>query len=133
MARTFEELSLDEWQFLTERRVATLTTVRRDGRPHVVAMAFTVDRGDGVIRMITSEGTQKVRNVERSGRAAVAQVDGLSWLSLEGRAVVVRDSAGIGRAVTEYERRYRPARDNPNRVAIEITDVEILGAVRRPG
>jgi PPOX class probable F420-dependent enzyme len=133
MARTLSDLTSDEWQFLADRHVATLSTLRDDGRPHVVAIAFTVDPEDHVVRIITSEGTQKVRNVDRTRRAAVAQVDGPSWFSLEGPAVVTRDQARIDRAVVAYERRYRPARENPNRVAIEISDVSVLGAVRRPG
>ena len=36
-------MSLD---FLTERHLATLTTLRRDGSPHVVPVGFTYDAGD---------------------------------------------------------------------------------------
>lgn len=130
MARTLSDLGDAEWTFLSDRHVGTLSTVRTDGRLHVVAIAFTVDRDDGLVRIITSEGTQKVKNVDRAGRASVCQVDGPSWLALGGSAEVVRDPARVGRAVTAFERRYRPARDNPHRVAIEIGDVEVLGAVR---
>ena len=90
MARTLGELTDDEWRFLTDRHVATLTTIREDGRPHVVAIAFTVDRQDHIVRIITSEGTQKVRNVERTGRASVAQVDGANRVFLEGQRAFVR-------------------------------------------
>lgn len=133
MARTIDDLGSDDWRFLAERHVATLSTQGPDGRPHVVAIAFTVDPDDRLVRIITSDGTQKVRNVERTGRAAVAQVDGPSWLSIEGRASVVRDRERVERAVAAYERRYRPARNNPKRVAIEITDLTVLGSVRSPG
>ena len=32
--------------FLTERHLATLTTLRPDGTPHVVPVGFTYDAGD---------------------------------------------------------------------------------------
>jgi PPOX class probable F420-dependent enzyme len=111
--------------FLGERHLGTLTTLRSDGTPHVVAIAFT--DGAGRVQIITSEGTQKVRNVDRTGWAAVCQVDGPRWLTLEGPAHVVRDSDGIRRAVEAFERRYRLARINPNRVAIEMTVRRVLG------
>jgi len=133
MARTLAELTADEWRFLTDRHVGTLSTVRMDGRPHVTAIAFTVDPDDHVVRIITSDGTQKVRNVERNGRAAVAQVDGPNWFSLEGAAAVSRHPEDIARAVTAYEQRYRPVGENPKRIVIELTDVDVLGAVRKPG
>lgn len=127
MARPPIELSAEEVVFLTERRLATLSTVRPDGTPHVVAIAFGFDPDQGVVRVITSARSHKVRNIERSGRAAVCQVDGPRWLTLEGPAVVTTDPERVAIAVGAFERRYRPARDNPNRVAIEITVERVLG------
>ncbi|MFH2071620.1 MAG: TIGR03618 family F420-dependent PPOX class oxidoreductase [Actinomycetota bacterium] len=133
MARRAADLTGEEVAFLTERHLGTLTTLRADGTPHVVAIAFTVDLEAGVVRIITSDGGQKVRNIEGGGRAAVCQVDGPRWLTLEGPAVVTRDSERIGAAVTGFEARYHPARENPERVAIEITVRRVLGPVaRRP-
>ena len=42
--------------------------------------------------VITTDGTQKVRNVERDGRATVAQVEGPRWLSIAGSAHIERDA-----------------------------------------
>lgn len=39
--------------FLDERHLATLTTLRADGSPHVVPVGFTYDVGDGLVRVIT--------------------------------------------------------------------------------
>ncbi|MBU1228236.1 MAG: TIGR03618 family F420-dependent PPOX class oxidoreductase [Actinobacteria bacterium] len=133
MARRAADLTGEEVAFLTERHLGTLTTLRADGTPHVVAIAFTVDLEAGVVRIITSDGGQKVRNIEGGGRAAVCQVDGPRWLTLEGPAVVTRDSERIADAVAAFEARYHPARENPGRVAIEITVRRVLGPVaRRP-
>ena len=120
-------LTRDDLAFLRERHLGTLTTLQPDGTPHVVAIAFAFDPAEGLVRIITSDGSQKVRNVERRGYAAVCQVDGPRWLTLTGPAAVTRAADAIERAVATFERRYRPARENPDRVAIEITVEKVLG------
>ena len=127
MPRTIADLTETERAFLSERHLATLTTMRPDGTPHVVAIAFSYDADDGLVRIISSDNTQKVKNTERHGRAAVCQVEGPRWLTLEGEARVVRDPDRIATAVSGFEVRYRPARENPNRVAIEITVDRLMG------
>jgi len=119
--------------FLTERHLATLTTLRRDGSPHVVAVGFTFDPETGIARVITSDGSVKVRNAERfaSGgspsRAAVCQVDGRRWLTLEGTAGISRDREQIADAEQRYGRRYRVPRVNPRRVVLTIAVDKIMG------
>jgi PPOX class probable F420-dependent enzyme len=114
--------------FLAERHLATLTTARADGSPHVVAIGFTFDPAAGLVRIITSGGTQKTVNAGRAGaRAAVAQVDGPRWLSLEGPVVVTSDPSRVATAVAAYTERYRAPSANPRRVAIEITVERVLG------
>lgn len=113
--------------FLRERHLATLTTLEADGRPHVVAVGFTFDPDDGLVRIITGGGSRKAANARRSGRAAVGQVDGARWLSLEGPVTVTSDPGRVAAAVAAYTARYRAPRDNPNRVAIEITVERVLG------
>ena len=113
--------------FLTERHLGTLTTIRLDGTPHVVAIAFTFDTATGSVWIITSDNTRKVKNVDAISRAAVCQVDGARWMTLEGPAEVVRDTDRIRGAVEAYQMRYRPVRPNPQRVAIEIQVERIMG------
>jgi PPOX class probable F420-dependent enzyme len=120
-------LTPDVLAFLAERHLGTLSTLRRDGTLHVCAVGFTWDAAGGLVRIITSDGSQKVRNVERQGRAAVAQVDGPRWLSLDGTARVARDPAAVAEAVARYAARYRAPRPNAARVAIEIEVVRVLG------
>lgn len=128
MSRDHSELTEAEIDFLTERHLGTLTTLRSDGSPHVVAIAFTYERDTGSVSIISSDRTQKVKNVEGAGRAVVCQVDGRRWLALEGSALVDRTPEGVGAAVAAFEGRYRPARENPSRVAIEINVDRILGS-----
>lgn len=115
--------------FLTERHLATLTTLRPDGSPHVVAVGFTWDDDAGLVRVITFAPSRKARNVAaRPGdRAAVCQVDGGRWLTLEGPAVVTDDPARVAQAVDRYANRYRQPGERVDRVAIEITVDRVLG------
>lgn len=128
MSRIHTDLTETELEFLTERHLGTLTTLREDGTPHVVAIAFGYEHPRGRVLIISSDRTQKVRNVERNGRAVVCQVDGRRWLALEGDAKVDTSPDGVAEAVDAFEARYRPARENPNRVAIEIDVDRILGS-----
>ena len=113
--------------FLAERHLATLTTIAPGGWPHVVAVGFTFDPADGLVRIITGGGSQKAANAARGGRAAVGQVDGARWLSLEGPVTVTSDPDRVAAAVAAYTARYRPPGENATRVAIEITVERVLG------
>ena len=115
-------------QFLTERHLATLTTLRADGSPHVVPVGVTYDAATGTARVITSGTSAKARHV-RDGqpRVAVCQVDGRRWVTLEGTAVVRDDAGSVADAVARYAQRYRQPRENPARVVIEISVDRILG------
>lgn len=127
MARTPEELTPDDLAFLEERHLATLTTTRHDGTPHVVAIAFTYEPETGTVRVIASDRSQKVVNADRGDRAVVCQVEGRRWLSLEGPVEVRRDPGSVADAEARYATRYRPPRQNPQRVVVEISVDRILG------
>jgi F420H(2)-dependent biliverdin reductase len=113
--------------FLAERHLATLTTLDANGHPHVTAVGFTFDPASRLVRIITNAGSQKAVNAGRGGRAAVGQVDGKRWLSLEGAATVTDAPDRVAAAVAAYGTRYRQPGENPNRVAIEITVERVLG------
>jgi PPOX class probable F420-dependent enzyme len=115
--------------FLAERHLATLTTVRADGSPHVVAIGFTFDPDAGLARVITFAPSQKAHNVAaRPGeRAAVCQVDGGRWLTLEGPASVSDDPTRVAEAVRRYAERYRQPGERADRVVIEIAVDRVLG------
>ena len=113
--------------FLTDRHLATLTTLRPDGSPHVVPVGFTWDDEAGLVRVITNGTSRKVVHVRAGTRAVVAQVDGPRWLSLEGTSVVSEDPQRVAEAVRRYALRYRQPAIIPLRVVIEITVDRILG------
>lgn len=121
--------SEDFRRFWRERHLCTLTTLRRDGSPHVVPVGVTLDPEKGVARVITSGSSRKARNAAATGRVAVCQVDGRRWSTLEGRAVVRADPEAVAEAERRYAERYRTPRVNPERVVIEITVTRVLGNV----
>ena len=128
MSRNPADLAPATLEFLTERHLATLTTLRADGSPHVVPVGVTYDPATRTARVITSGTSQKARHV-RDGqqRVAVCQVDGRRWLTLEGTAVVRDDAASVADAVARYALRYRTPRENPARVVIEMSVDRVLG------
>ena len=120
-------LSPEMLAFLAERHLATLTTLRRDGSPHVVPVGFSYDRDAGVVRIITFASSTKARNAARSCRAAVSQVDGGRWVTLEGAARLVDDAPSVALAVAGYAARYRQPSQRADRVAIEIVVDKVMG------
>ncbi len=112
--------------FLIERHLATVTTLRPDGTPHVVPVGFTWD--GTVARVITSGASRKAVHAD-GARVALCQVDGRRWITLEGKAVVSADPSRVAEAVRRYAERYRQPRVNPQRVVIEITVDRIMGNV----
>lgn len=115
--------------FLAERHLATLATIRPDGSLHVVPVGFTYDPAAQLVRIITHVGSRKVANIEAApgGRAAVCQVDGGRWLTLEGFAEVTAVGERVSEAVRRYALRYREPSEHDDRVAIEIAVDHIMG------
>ena len=114
--------------FLAERHLATLTTLRADGTPHVVPVGVTYDPEQRLARIITSGTSAKARHVrEGQTRVAVCQIEGRRWLTLEGEAGVRDDHLSVAEAERRYAERYRTPRENPARVVIEIVVDRILG------
>jgi len=121
-------------EFWTERHLCTLTTLRADGSPHVVAVGATLDAEAGMARVITSGGSAKVRHVlAGQARVAICQVDGRRWSTVEGTAVIRDDPESVADAERRYAARYRVPRPNPQRVVIEVTITKVLGSATLTG
>ena len=147
-------LTPEQHVFVTERHVATLTTLRPDGTPHVVPVAFTWDADSGVAWMTSEDGSAKVRNVEAAqgegpagaapagdgavaagavatgtgARGALCQVSGGRWLTLEGELTVSRDPAVIADAERRHAVRYGPLDPDPRRVVLRLVVDRVLGS-----
>jgi PPOX class probable F420-dependent enzyme len=118
-------------EFWTERHLCTLTTLREDGSPHVVAVGSTLDVPAGLVRVISSRSSAHVRHVLKGqDRVALCQVDGARWATFEGRAVIREDPASVADAEQRYAARYRQPRPNPARVVIEVAITKVLGSSR---
>ena len=117
-------------EFFTARLLATLVTMRPDSTPHAVPVGVTVDPAAGTAWVITSGDSAKARNVAAGGAdgvdAAVTQVDGARWATLEGRAFVRADADTVAEAVRRYAARYRQPRVNPRRVVVELAVHRVL-------
>ena len=114
--------------FLSEYHLASLTTLRSDGSPHVVPVGFSYDPELHIVRVITFPSSVKYKNALRGGRAVVSQVDGGRWLSLEGTVTGVSDHTRVAAAVAGYAARYRDPKEREDRVAIEIAVDRVLGS-----
>jgi F420H(2)-dependent biliverdin reductase len=121
-------LSAAGLDFVTERHLATLTTLRPDGSPHVTPVGFTWDEDSEQAFVICSGTSRKARNVGAAGPTVLCQLDGRRWLTVEGTGRVTGEPAAVADAVSRYARRYRQPRVNPARVAIVIAAKRILGS-----
>ncbi|MCT2140445.1 pyridoxamine 5'-phosphate oxidase family protein [Dietzia cinnamea] len=130
MAHTLAELSDEAHRFLSEYHLGSLTTLRRDGSPHVVAVGFTVDVEGGLARVITRRGSQKARNAARGGRAAVSHVHRGRWLTFEGTARLLDDPDAVREGERRYALRYREPTPNPERVVVAIEVDRVLGSAQ---
>jgi len=125
------DLNAEVLAFLTERHLATLTTIRSDGSPHVVPVGFTYEPATRLARVITSGDSVKARNARRPGAvAALCQVDRGRWLTLSGPVQVETRADAVADAEQRYAERYRPPRVNPKRVVLVIDVNGALGSFR---
>jgi F420H(2)-dependent biliverdin reductase len=116
-------------EFWTERHLCTLTTLRKDGSPHVVPVGATLDVPAGLVRVISSRGSAHVRHVAAGfDRVAICQVEGPRWITIEGKATVSESPDAVAEAVRRYAARYRQPRPNPERVVIEVSVTKVLGS-----
>ena len=131
MTLDLDDLGPDLLDFLSERHLATLTTLRRDGSPHVVPVGFTYESPTKIARVITSGDSVKAGNAGRPGAVgALCQVDRARWLTLSGPMVVDADPDAVADAVRRYAQRYRQPRVNPKRVVLIMRVTGLLGSSR---
>lgn len=130
MLRIDDEAMLAFWR---ERHLCTLTTLRADGRPHVVPVGATLDAEGALARVIAGRTSLKVRHVAGAGDAgapvAICQVDGRRWSTIEGVATISGDPEQVAEAVRRYAERYREPRVNPERIVMLVQIDRIVGNV----
>ena len=121
------DLTPSQLEFLRENLLATLTTLRADGSPHVVPVGFTFDTDNNIVRVITFAKSMKARHAAQGGRAVVSQVDRGRWITLEGTVQLRTEADVVAKAVEAYAGRYRQPKVREDRVVVEITVDKVMG------
>jgi PPOX class probable F420-dependent enzyme len=121
------DLTASQLEFIRENHLATLTTLRADGSPHVVPVGFTFDIENNIVRVITFAKSMKARHAAQGGRAVVSQVDRGRWITLEGTVCLRTEADIVAKAVEAYAGRYRQPKIREDRVVIEITIDKVMG------
>jgi PPOX class probable F420-dependent enzyme len=103
------EMTLDARRaFLTEgTRTAVLATIRDDGRPHAVPIAFVLDDDD--ILFLTKAETVKGRDLLRDPRVTLVvddEVPPFAFVMIEGTAVASRDLGNVEQLARRISQRY---------------------------
>lgn len=98
--------------FLDEPAIATLTTFRPDGSPHVVPVSFSWDAETRLVRIMVGAESKKAKNLIAApgSRAAVCQAQGGGWVTLEGTATVTTEAERVAEGRKRYINRYRRPR-----------------------
>ena len=121
------DLTASQLEFIRENHLATLTTLRADGSPHVVPVGFTFDIENNIVRVITFAKSMKARHAAQGGRAVVSQVDRGRWITLEGTVCLRTEADIVAKAVDAYAGRYRQPKVREDRVVIEIVIDKVMG------
>jgi general stress protein 26 len=99
----------DVRRLLEEAELYWLTTVRRDGRPHVTPLVAVT--ADGTMHFTTGLSEQKARNLEHNAHVALT-TGANAWqegtdVVVEGTAVRVTARDDLERVAAAYEAKYR--------------------------
>jgi PPOX class probable F420-dependent enzyme len=121
------DLTASQLEFIRENHLATLTTLRADGSPHVVPVGFTFDIENNIVRVITFAKSMKARHAALGGRAVVSQVDRGRWITFEGTVRLRNEADIVAKAVEAYAGRYRQPKVREDRVVVEITVDKVMG------
>lgn len=129
MAHDPSDLGDDALAFLSERHLGSLVTLRPDGTPHSVPVGFSYSPSERIVRIITQAHSAKARHASLRCAAAITQIDGPRWITLEGFAQLITDPEGVAAAVAAYTCRYQAPRSAraSTRVAIEIVVTRVMG------
>lgn len=111
---------MDWAAFLAERRIAVLATIGRDGTPHAVPVEVVV-YGGKVYAWCESDSA-KVRNVKRTGKAAMLGYKGVSAALVRGAArILTSENASYAQITREFLTKYEREESFGNDVLVEIT------------
>lgn len=98
---------LSNWarEFLCEDRVAVVSTLNKDGSPHVTAVWYLL-AADGTLILSTPSRSQKFKNLRRDPRIALCVGTGGCSVSLYGRVSISEDQALVRQNLERVVERY---------------------------
>lgn len=73
------------WSFIESQKTIQFASIGPDGAPHLVPLWFAIE--DGAIVLETFTKSQKVKNLERDGRATALFEDGDEYAKLRGASI----------------------------------------------
>ncbi|MFC6705189.1 PPOX class F420-dependent oxidoreductase [Flexivirga alba] len=78
-------------ELISDSHLATLATIRRDGRPQLSNVSYTYDRERDLMRVSVTDGRAKTANLRRDSRATVLvnAKDGWSYAAADVTATVL--------------------------------------------
>jgi PPOX class probable F420-dependent enzyme len=99
-AMTIEPRLLD---LVTQRNVAVLATIKRDGRPQLSNISYCFDRSRLLVRISLTDSRAKVANLRRDPRASmlVQSREGWTWITLDGDVELTAPAATVDDATVE--------------------------------
>lgn len=88
---------------IASRSMGVLATIKRDGRPQLSTVVYSLDRDAGLIRVSVTDGRAKTANLRRDPRASfhVSSDDGWAYAVVEGRAELTPTAAEPGDATVQ--------------------------------
>lgn len=99
--------TLSSWaqQFLSEVRMATISTINKDGSPFITTIWY-LRQEDGTIILNTPDRTQKVKNLQRDARIALCVGDETRSISLYGTVTISSDKNIVRQDLEQLTARY---------------------------
>ncbi len=121
---------------ITSGRVAHLTTIQADGRPHTTIVWVDLDGEDIVIGKMMAD--QKVKNIQRDPRVSLSieaegnQMGMVNYLVVEGEAVVTEGGApellhDLAQRYVGPGTKFPPMPDPPPGFIIRVTPKKVRG------
>jgi PPOX class probable F420-dependent enzyme len=102
-----DQLSNWAYKFIREERIAVITSVEKDGSPHITGIWYCA-LDDGTIVMNTQVRSHKVKNLRRDPRIAVCVADGARSISMYGLAELITDPGEMRKDLERLVARYIP-------------------------
>ncbi len=102
-------------EFLREDHVAVVSTLNKDGSPHVTTIYYLL-ADDGTLIMCTPGHSQKIKNLRRDPRIALCVGEGGRSISLYGRVSICEDQALVRQYLEQMVAHYVKEADRRSQI-----------------